>query len=85
MSSNRTLVPNAKESMNVLKDKVLKEKGYTNKDRAKYEFAQDLGVPLQEGYNGNIKAKDAGKIGGHIGGAMVKDMIKMAQENMKKQ
>lgn len=32
----------------------------------KYEVAQEVGVPLKEGYNGDITAKQAGKIGGTI-------------------
>jgi len=50
----------------------------------KYEVAKELGIPLQKGYNGHLEAKDAGKIGGKIGGNMVKEMVRLAQENLKK-
>ncbi|HOB19576.1 MAG TPA: alpha/beta-type small acid-soluble spore protein [Candidatus Atribacteria bacterium] len=32
----------------------------------KYEVANELGVQLNEGYNGDISARDAGRIGGTI-------------------
>ena len=62
-SSNRKLVP---EAMTAL-------------DKFKYEVASEVGVNLKDGYNGDISAKDAGKIGGQ----MVKKMIAEAERNMK--
>ena len=62
-NSNRTLVPEAKDSLN----------------KFKYEVANEVGVNLKQGYNGDISAKDAGKIGGQ----MVKKMIEQAEQNMK--
>ncbi len=47
-------------------------------DRFKYEVASEVGVNLKNGYNGNISAKDAGKIGGQ----MVKKMIEQAENQM---
>jgi len=41
--------------------------------------AIEVGVNLKDGYNGDISAKDAGKIGGQ----MVKKMIAEAERNMK--
>ncbi|GGH73909.1 hypothetical protein JOD43_000166 [Pullulanibacillus pueri] len=84
MSHHQTFMPNAKESMRELANKVLSEKGYPSDNMGKYELAQDLGISLNKGYNGNIKAKDAGKIGGSIGGQMVKEMVKMAQRSLQK-
>ena len=63
LNSNRTLVPEAKDSLN----------------KFKYEVANEVGVNLKQGYNGDISAKDAGKIGGQ----MVKKMIEQAEHNMK--
>ncbi len=40
-------------------------------DRLKMETAGEVGVQLKQGYNGDIKSKDAGNIGGN----MVKKMI----------
>ena len=48
-------------------------------DKFKYEVAGEVGVNLKDGYNGEISAKDAGKIGGQ----MVKKMIEQAERNMK--
>ncbi|MEI3356115.1 MAG: alpha/beta-type small acid-soluble spore protein [Clostridia bacterium] len=62
-SSNKKLVP---EAMSAL-------------DKFKYEVASEVGVNLKDGYNGDISARDAGKIGGQ----MVKKMIEQAERNMK--
>ena len=37
----------------------------------KHEVANELGISLNDGYNGNLSSKDAG----HIGGNMVKNML----------
>ena len=61
-NSSRTLVPEAKDSLN----------------QFKYEVASEVGVNLKNGYNGDISAKDAGRIGGN----MVKKMIQKAESKM---
>ena len=61
-NSNKKLVP---EAMSAL-------------DKFKYEVASEVGVTLKDGYNGDISAKDAGKIGGN----MVKKMIQQVENNM---
>ena len=48
-------------------------------DKVKYEVASEVGVNLKQGYNGDISAKDAGKIGGQ----MVRKLIQQAENNMK--
>lgn len=62
-NSNKSAVPEAREALN----------------KFKYEVAGEVGVNLKQGYNGDISAKDAGKIGGQ----MVKKMIEQAEHNMK--
>ena len=62
-NSNKKLVP---EEMSAL-------------DKFKYEVASEIGVTLKDGYNGDISAKDAGKIGGN----MVRKMIQQVENNMK--
>ena len=62
-NSNKSAVPEAREALN----------------KFKYEVASEVGVNLKQGYNGDISAKDAGKIGGQ----MVKKMIERAEHNMK--
>ena len=47
-------------------------------DRFKYEVASEVGVNLKNGYNGDISAKDAGKIGGN----MVRKLIERAENQM---
>ena len=47
-------------------------------DKFKYEVASEVGVTLKDGYNGDISAKDAGKIGGN----MVRKMIQQVENNM---
>ena len=61
-NSNKKIVPEAMDSL----------------DRFKYEVASEVGVNLKNGYNGDISAKDAGKIGGN----MVKKMIQQAENSM---
>lgn len=38
----------------------------TSFDQMKFEIANQVGVNLKQGYNGDIAARDAGKIGGNI-------------------
>ena len=61
--SNRMAVPEAKDAMK----------------RFKEEVASELGVPLKDGYNGDLTSKQAGSIGGE----MVKKMIMKQEEHMK--
>ncbi|MBQ5488007.1 MAG: alpha/beta-type small acid-soluble spore protein [Clostridia bacterium] len=44
----------------------------------KNEVASSMNINLQNGYNGDIAARDAGRIGGQ----MVKRMIEYAENNM---
>ena len=61
-SSNKMSVPEAKGAM----------------DKFKMEVASELGVPLKEGYNGDLTSAQAGSIGGE----MVKKMIMKQEEQM---
>jgi hypothetical protein len=61
-NSNRVEVPEAKEALN----------------RFKQEVASELGVPLKEGYNGDLTSRQAGSIGGE----MVRKMIRSQEEKM---
>ena len=61
-SSNRVNVPEAKSAMN----------------KFKMEVANELGVPLQDGYNGNLTSKENGSVGGY----MVKKMIEAQERQM---
>ena len=47
--------------------------------RFKYEVANEVGVSLKDGYNGDLSSKDAGKIGGN----MVKKMIQQAESQLR--
>ena len=76
---NKILVPEARQGLDQLKAKVV---GVNNPDDAKFEAAQEVGVPLQKGYNGKLTSEQAGKVGGRLGGSMVKELVKMAQENL---
>ena len=60
--SNQMEVPQAKAAM----------------DRFKTEVASELGVPLKEGYNGDLTSAQAGSIGGE----MVRQMIKAQEEQL---
>ena len=61
--SNKTLVPEAREALN----------------RFKMESANEVGVNLKQGYNGDLTAKQAGSVGGQ----MVKKMIADYESRMK--
>lgn len=71
------------------KAEVMMREGYNappeRPDDVKYEVAQSLGVPLREGDNGDLTAAQAGKVGGMIGGAMVKEMIRLAKQRLNRQ
>ena len=47
-------------------------------ERFKYEVADELGVPLSNGYNGNLTARQNGSVGGY----MVKKMIEAQERQM---
>jgi len=51
-------------------------------DKFKYEIAEELGITanIQNGYWGNLTSRDCGRVGGKIGGNMVKIMIRKAEE-----
>jgi len=78
---NKILVPEARQELDQLKAKV---SGTNNPENAALEVAKELGIPLKDGYNGKLTSEEAGKVGGRIGGSMVKELVKLAQENMKK-
>ena len=44
----------------------------------KYEFANEIGVPLKQGYNGDLTSAQ----NGYVGGYMVKKMIERAEQEM---
>ena len=46
--------------------------------KCKNEVASSMNISLQQGYNGDITARDAGRIGGQ----MVKRMIEYAEQHM---
>lgn len=86
--NRRPLIPEAREALNQLKVDVMKRQGYqvneNQPDDVKYEVANEVNVPLQHGYNGKLTSEQAGKVGGPIGGNMVKELVRMAQEQMTK-
>ena len=50
---------------------VMTEKGREALERFKMESANELGINLKQGYNGDLPSREAGS----IGGSMVKKMI----------
>ena len=61
--SKKNVVPAAKAALN----------------RFKMEAANEVGVNLKDGYNGDLTSKQAGSVGGH----MVRKMIENAENSMK--
>lgn len=62
MASNSKVVPEAREALN----------------RFKFEVANEIGVPLSQGYNGNLTSYQNGSVGGY----MVKKMIEAQERQM---
>ena len=61
-NSNKIMVPNAREAMN----------------KFKMEAANEVGVNLKQGYNGDLTSKQAGSVGGQ----MVKKMIESYEKSL---
>ncbi len=47
-------------------------------DNMKYEIANELGINLKPGYNGDLPSRQAG----YIGGYMVKRLVEQAEQQM---
>lgn len=84
MTKNKILIPEARKGLTQFKEQVMSKRGYHAKSESelKYEVAKDLAVPLTKGDNGELTSKQAGQVGGQIGGSMVQEMIKMAKTNL---
>lgn len=80
----KLLVPESREGLEKLKAHVISRQlgRPIPAEQVKFEVAKQVGVPLSSGYNGELKTKNAGKVGGEIGGQMVKELVRMAQENL---
>ena len=63
MSKNKVNVPEAKAAL----------------DKFKMEAANEVGVTLKQGYNGDITARQAGSVGGQ----MVKKMVESYENSIK--
>ena len=63
--SNRAVVPEAKGALNQMK----------------YEIANELGINLKKGYNGDLPSRQAG----YIGGYMTKRLVEQAERAMSHQ
>ncbi len=63
MSKNKVNVPEAKAAL----------------DKFKMEAANEVGVTLKQGYNGNLTSKEAGSVGGQ----MVKKMVESYENSLK--
>ena len=61
-SSNRAVIPVAKSAL----------------DKFKFEVANEIGVPLKDGYNGDLTSRQNGSVGGY----MVKKMIEAQERQM---
>ena len=63
MASNKALVPEAKKAL----------------EQFKMEAANEVGVTLSQGYNGDLTSRQAGSIGGQ----MVKKMVEKYENDIK--
>ncbi|MXQ53807.1 small, acid-soluble spore protein, alpha/beta type [Shimazuella sp. KC615] len=81
------LVPGARNQLDQLQTKLISEdlgRSFDNKEEAKLELAKELGVPLQKGSNRDLRSEDAGKVGGAMGGRLVKELIQMSLQSLEK-
>ena len=82
----RPVVSDAGQDLDRFKVAVMRNQGYrvdpSKPDSVKYEVAKALGIPFSKGYNGQLTTEDAGKIGGQIGGTMVREMIRLAEQRL---
>ena len=62
-NSRKHVVPEAREAL----------------DKFKMEAANEVGVNLKQGYNGNLTSKEAGSVGGQ----MVKKMVEAYENSIK--
>ncbi|WP_044642160.1 alpha/beta-type small acid-soluble spore protein [Risungbinella massiliensis] len=82
----KLLVPEARAGLDRLQTEMMnRELGMnaTNTNDVKVEVANQLGISL-DSYNPDIRAEDAGKIGGAMGGKLVREMIRMSMERLAK-
>lgn len=79
-------VPGVERGMQQFKAEVMRREGYAvnpnRPDDVKYEVAKELGVPLEHGDNGHLKTESVGQVGGKIGGSMIREMIRLAQQQL---
>ena len=61
-TNNQINIPEAREAM----------------DQFKMEAAQEVGVNLKDGYNGDLTSREAGSVGGQ----MVKKMVESYEKNL---
>lgn len=66
-NSNRINVPEARQALSNMK----------------YEIANEMGVNLTNGYNGNLTARENGSIGGMMVKRMIEDYQRQASNTMK--
>ncbi|MEK3732855.1 MULTISPECIES: alpha/beta-type small acid-soluble spore protein [Paenibacillus] len=82
--SRRHRSPEMQQFMN----QVMKQEGFhvdpSAQKEVKYEVADSLGIPLKPAGNRDLTTEQAGKIGGRIGGPMVREMIRRAQDELSK-
>lgn len=73
-------------ALDKLRLQLLQKQGYfidpLDPDQTKFQVAERHGVPLQKGYNGQLTTEQAGKVGGNIGGPMVRELVRLAKESM---
>ncbi|MDO4547390.1 MAG: alpha/beta-type small acid-soluble spore protein [Clostridia bacterium] len=64
-SKNRVNVPEAKSAL----------------DKMKFEVAQELGINLKQGYNGDLSSRDNGYVGGYMVRKMIEDYEKSHKQS----
>lgn len=81
----RILVPGAKDALDQLKRQVIRDQAQgplASGDAGMKEIARTKGIPYSNSDNGDLTTRQAGKLGGSLGGPMVKRLIELAEQNL---
>ncbi|MFC0524422.1 small, acid-soluble spore protein, alpha/beta type [Pontibacillus salicampi] len=79
MANNKLLVPEARAGMDSLKASIIERKEISQGNR---KTAHENAVPSQTD-KGNLTSREAGQQGGSLGGNMVRELVRMGEQQLK--
>ncbi|MBX6394158.1 MAG: alpha/beta-type small acid-soluble spore protein [Alicyclobacillaceae bacterium] len=84
----RILVPEARPALDRLKRELMEEEGLVSRAASRgdgpleKEVARRIGIPSGRVDGGEWTTRQAGKVGGAMGGPMVRKLVEMAQQQL---